>query len=121
MKRQILFLAVLFAAVLTASAQKKYNVFGVGFYNQENLFDTCHDEGKNDYDFTPNGSYKWNGLKYKRKLHNMAYALADIGTDMLPGVGCAVIGLSEVENSHALDDLVAQPELAERGYKYQAI
>ncbi len=107
--------------VLTASAQKKYNVYGIGFYNVENLFDTCHDVGKNDYDFTPSGSYKWNDLKYKRKLHNMAYALADLGTDMLPGIGCAVIGMSEVENAHALDDLVAQPELAARGYKYAHI
>ena len=57
------------------------------------------------------------GLKYSRKLHNMAYALADLGTDKLP-IGCAVIGVSEVENSNALDDLVAQPELAARGYKY---
>ena len=47
----------------------------------------------------------------------MAYALADLGTDKLP-IGCAVIGVSEVENSNALDDLVAQPELAARGYKY---
>jgi endonuclease/exonuclease/phosphatase family metal-dependent hydrolase len=47
----------------------------------------------------------------------MARALSDMGTDMLP-IGCSVIGVSEVENSHALDDLVAQHELAERGYKY---
>ena len=88
------------------------------FRSQENLFDTCHDEGKNDYDFLPTGSYRWNGLKYKNKLHNMARALADLGTDVLPGVGCAVIGLSEVENNKVLDALVAQPELAARGYKY---
>ena len=105
---------------LTMSAQKKYAVYGVGFYNQENLFDTCHDEGKNDYDFLPNGSYKWDKLKYTHKLHNMARALADMGTDMLPN-GCAVIGLSEVENSRALDDLVAEPELAARGYRYAHI
>ena len=111
----------MFLLTLSASAQKKYNVYGIGFYNLENLFDTCHDEGKNDYDFLPDGSYKWDKLRYERKLHNMAYALADMGTDMgdlkLP-IGCAVIGVSEVENSRALDDLVAQPELAKRGYKY---
>ncbi len=117
MKRPILLLAFFLLLALHASAQKKYNVYGVGFYNQENLFDTCHDVGKNDFDFLPDGSYKWNGLRYKNKLHNMAYALADLGTDMLP-IGCAVIGLAEVENSRALDDLVAQPELAKRGYKY---
>lgn len=99
-------------------AQKKFSVYAVGFYNQENLFDTCHDAGKNDYDFLPNGSYHWNGLKYSHKLHNMSTALADMGTDKLPGVGCAIIGMSEVENDKVLNDLVAQPALAARGYKY---
>lgn len=117
MKRFFLLFALACLFLLPASAQRKYSLYGIGFYNLENLFDTCHDEGKNDYDFLPDGSYKWNGLKYSRKLHNMAYALADLGTDKLP-IGCAVIGVSEVENSNALDDLVAQPELAARGYKY---
>ena len=106
---------------INASAQKKFNVYAVGFYNLENLFDTQHDEGKNDYEYMPNGSYKWNDLKYTRKLHNMARALSDMGTDMLPGVGCAIIGVSEVENAHALTDLCAQPELAARGYKFAHI
>ena len=105
-------------AFLPASAQKKYSVYGVGFYNQENLFDTCHDEGKRDYDFLPTGSYKWNAMKYNHKLSNMSRALADMGTDMLPNIGCAIIGLAEVENSKALDDLIAQPALSARNYQY---
>lgn len=118
MKKFLSVLALLLLIVQGSYAQKKFSAYGVAFYNQENLFDTCHDEGKNDYDFLPTGSYRWNGLKYKNKLHNMARALADLGTDVLPGVGCAVIGLSEVENNKVLDALVAQPELAARGYKY---
>lgn len=113
----MLILAAMLALAIPAVAQKSFNLYGIGFYNLENLFDTCHDVGKNDYDFLPDGSYKWNKLKYEKKLHNMAYALADLGTDKL-SIGCAIIGVSEVENSHALDDLVAQPELAKRGYKY---
>ena len=105
-------------AFLPASAQKKYSVYGVGFYNQENLFDTCHDEGKRDYDFLPTGSYKWNAMKYSHKLSNMSRALADMGTDVLPNIGCAIIGLAEVENSKALDDLIAQPALSARNYQY---
>ena len=105
-------------AFLPASAQKKYSVYGVGFYNQENLFDTCHDEGKRDYDFLPTGSYKWNAMKYNHKLNNMSRALADMGTDVLPNIGCAIIGLAEVENSKALDDLIAQPALSARNYQY---
>ncbi|MGN1262471.1 MAG: endonuclease/exonuclease/phosphatase family protein [Prevotella sp.] len=111
---------MLFFLLISASAQeKKFSVYAVGFYNLENLFDTCHDEGKKDYEFLPTGSYKWNEWKYSHKLHNMARVLADMGTDVLPkSVGCTFIGVSEVENSKVLDDLVAQPELSARGYKY---
>ena len=116
--KKTLALAAFIVLSLTAAAQKKFAVYAAGFYNQENLFDTCHDEGKRDYDFLPNGSYKWNGLKYTHKLHNMARVLADMGTDVLPGVGCAIIGLSEVENTKVLNDLTAQPALATRGYKF---
>lgn len=119
--KKILF--IITALLLTAigqvfSQEKKYSMYAVGFYNQENLFDTCHDEGKNDYEFLPTGSYKWNSLKYTHKLRNMAKALADMGTDMLPNVGCAFIGVSECENSKVLDDLTAQEPLAKRGIKY---
>ena len=99
--------------------EKKFSVYAVGFYNLENLFDTCHDAGKNDYEFLPGGSYKWNGMKYSHKLRNMAKVLAEMGTDFLPkSVGCALIGVSEVENAKALADLVAQEPLAARGYKF---
>ena len=101
-----------------ASAQKKFNVYGVGFYNQENLFDTCHDAGKNDYEFLPTGSNRWSGLKYTHKLQNMSRALADMGTDMLPGVGCAVIGVSEVENAKCLTDLCNQEPLLQRNMQF---
>ena len=85
MKRHLLFLAALLIVNLAASAQKKFSVYAVGFYNQENLFDTCHDEGKKDYEYLPNKG--WNGMKYTNKLRNMSKALADMGTDVLPNVG----------------------------------
>ena len=62
--KRYLFLAVMACMIcLMSSAQKKLLVYGVGFYNQENLFDTIHDEGKRDFEFLPNGSYRWDGLK----------------------------------------------------------
>lgn len=121
MKKFVLFLvmSLLGAAGVSQAQEKKFNVYAVGFYNLENLFDTCHDAGKKDYDFLPSGSYKWNGIKYSHKLANMARVLSEMGSDVLPAsVGCAVIGLSEVENSKVLDDLTAEPALAARGYKY---
>lgn len=114
-------LAIIMQSVLFLNAQTaqrgRFDVYGVAFYNQENLFDTIHDEGKNDADFLPDGSYHWDSKKYTSKLHNMAYALSRIGMHEIPQ-GCAVIGLAEVENARVLNDLVSQPELAERNYKY---
>lgn len=118
MKKFFFFLILMLTTSLLVSAQKKYSVYAVGFYNQENLFDTCHDVGKRDYDFLPSGSYRWNKLKYSHKLHNMARALSDMGTTILPGVGCSVIGLAEVENDKVLTDLCNQPELKQRGYQF---
>ena len=104
---------------ISTSAQKKFSVYAIGFYNVEKLVLIQHMmKGKNDHDFTPTGSYQWNEMKYSHKLHNMASVLAEMGTDVLPNVGCAVIGLAEVENDHVMSDLTAQPELAKRGYKY---
>ncbi len=119
MKR--LFIVVgLCAVLLTAvSAQeKKFGMYAVGFYNQENLFDTIHDEGKNDYEYLPDGAMKWNGMKYFAKLKNMASVLAEMGRDKLPNAGAAVIGASEVENSRVMADLVEQPPLKERGMQF---
>ncbi len=120
MKKRVGFLlTALMACVVVAMAQQKqYQVYGVGFYNLENLFDTVHDVGKNDVEYLPNGANKWGSVKYTNKLHNMARAVADMGTDVLKGVGCAVIGVSEVENANALTDLVNEPELKARGFKF---
>ena len=118
MKKQLLFLVALLFCLTAAAQEKRLHAYGIGFYNLENLFDTCHDAGKNDYEFLPSGSYRWNGLKYSSKLHNMAQALSDMGTNVLKGVGCSVIGVSEVENDRVLSDLCDQPVLKARGFKF---
>lgn len=124
MKKTFLTIIGVVAMVVLTSAKpvgdnntgKRTIYAGIAFYNQENLFDTIHDEHKNDYDFLPNGSYHWDGMKYKHKLHNMATVLSQLCTERVKG-GAAFIGLSEVENERCLNDLLAQPELAERGMK----
>ncbi len=119
MKKIFLFVILItFLSSGVSAQQKKFNLYAIGFYNLENLFDTIHDEGKNDYEYLPEGTNKWNAVKYENKLDNMSKTLADMGTDMLPNVGCALIGVSEVENSHALDDLIARKPLKDRGMKY---
>ena len=56
-------------------------------------------------------------MKYEAKLHNMARVLSELCTDKLPQ-GPAVIGVSELENHLALEDLLHQPSLSGRGLKY---
>ena len=110
-------LIVMLMLSLAAQAQKKYSVYAIGFYNLENLFDTIHDPGKNDYEYLPDGTNKWNAIKYEHKLANMSKVLSEMATDMLP-VGCAAIGVSEVENANALNDLVSQKPLKDKGFQF---
>lgn len=114
----LVFVSLLFSSVCIAKSKKAQALYSIGFYNLENLFDTCHDEGKNDYEFLPDGSYQWTSEKYKNKLHNMARVLADMGTDKLPAVGCAAIGVAEVENAKCLTDLCNEPVLKSRNFQF---
>lgn len=119
MKKYMALLALAFLFGMSASyARKELKTYGIGFYNLENLFDTCHDAGKNDYEFLPDGSYHWTGKKYAHKLRNLARVLAEMGTDKLPGVGCAAIGVAEVENAGCLTDLCNQEPLKARNFKF---
>jgi hypothetical protein len=106
-----------FFVLMVYGQEKKYALYSVAFYNLENLFDTIHDEGKNDYEYLPNGANQWNTMKYKAKLKNMAEVLSKLSTDKLP-MGPAIIGVSEIENYRVLEDILKQPALADRGYKY---
>lgn len=110
-------LLLLFAAAAAGQgSEKRYALYGVAFYNQENLFDTVHDYGKNDYEYLPQGTMKWGTMKYTAKLRNMSKVISELCTSKLRA-GAAVVGLSEVENRRVLDDLVKQPALAARNYQ----
>ncbi len=87
----------------------------IGFYNLENLFDTYHDEGKNDYEYLPDGANEWTEAKYAKKLQNMARVIDEMHKDN--GAWHAVLGVSEIENRHVLEDLVAEPAIAEANFQ----
>ena len=87
----------------------------VAFYNLENLFDTIHDEGKNDYEYLPDGGMKWTSLKYEHKLDRMAYAISQLGTDEDPR-GAVCVGVAEVENIGCLNDLCERLKQHHRNY-----
>ncbi len=118
MNKKALMLAVsLFFLLTTAFSQEKkaYKISCIAFYNLENLFDTINQPNVFDEEFTPTGSSQWGTMKYTNKLHNMAYAISQIGSDYVPN-GPSILGVSEIENKQVLKDLIAQPELKNSNY-----
>ena len=116
MKRYIyILIAVLLVAAPWRADAAKHRSYVIGFYNLENLFDTVHDEGKNDYQYLPDGQNQWTEAKYAKKLHNMATVIRAMKEDN--GAWHTVLGVSEIENRHVLEDLVSQPEIEEANYQ----
>jgi hypothetical protein len=107
MGRSVLFIiVVLFLKLSMVSAQdQKVKMACIAFYNIENLFDTINDPSINDEEFLPDGPKRWNSEKYYLKLNNIAKVISLIGDDYGIG-GPVVIGLSEIENTGVLQDLV---------------
>ena len=110
------FVAALVVLTMSLPAQagnpRKYII---GFYNLENLFDTYHDDGKNDYEYLPDGGNQWTEVKYQKKLKNMAKVIAAMKADNKQWH--AVLGVSEIENRHVLEDLVADSQIADANYQ----
>lgn len=117
MKRTFLFALLFTLSSFICSAQNKFKVLALGFYNVENFFDTIDDPNKKDEDFTPNGSYHNTPEVYAQKLYNMSKVFSLMGTDMTPD-GPAIIGMAELENDNVLKDIVVQPSIKDRNYKY---
>lgn len=111
MKKILLIVAIAFLASFAGISQgKQYQVYGVAFYNLENLFDTINNNGKYDLEFSPEGPRQWNSEKYHSKLKNMSYAISQMTTSTTP-MGPAIIGVSEIENRSVLDDLVKEESI----------
>ncbi len=114
--KRILILIFISLSIFTSYAQRQYKVACIAFYNVENFFDTIHNPGKRDYEFTPNSSKHWNTQKYDLKLAHIATVIQKIGTDYVK-TGPIIIGLAEVEDRRVLEDLVKQPQIANRHYQ----
>ena len=110
----LLVIAVLMCSCGQAQVAPAHKVV-VAFYNCENFFDTNDNPDKNDDEFTPAGKYHYTQKIYDKKLHNIATVIQGMGA----AGGLAILGVAEVENNTVLNDLVHQPELARRGYRYE--
>ena len=81
--------------------------------NCENLFDTQHDEDKQDEEFTPDGTRRWTRTRYWRKLNAIAQEILSCSEE-LP----TLVALVEVENDTAMHDLTRRSLLRNAGYEY---
>lgn len=100
---------------ITAQTKKTFKIHTIAFYNLENLFDTINDPTKFD-EASPMMELKSNRSEiYKKKIHNMAHVIADIGFDDTHNSPVA-IGVSEVENREVLEDLINDPQLLDKNY-----
>lgn len=104
MRKLIVFFSFWFSVTIVVAQNTERKLYSIAFYNLENLFDTIHDAGKNDYDFLPDGSYRWTAKKYEAKLHNLSDVLSSLSRNLVPE-GPAVIGVAEVENHRVLTEL----------------
>ena len=86
----------------------------VAFYNVENLFDTIHDIGKNDYEFLPNGKYNWDSSAYSLKLNHIARVIGALNDWR----GADLVALAEVENKRVLIDLINTTSLKHMDYRF---
>lgn len=97
---------------------QKAEIFSVGFYNLENLFDSEDDPNTFDEDYTPQGRRQWTNGMLKQKIDHLAQAIHQIGyaTTRRPPL---ILGVAEVENLRVLKMLVDHEILVP--YQYQIL
>ena len=98
MKKTTIFVLLALCFTSAFGQKKQYQVSAIAFYNFENLFDPEDDPQKDDDEFTPTGANHYTEEVYRKKLHNLATVIAQLGTDVNPD-GPAILGTAEVENA----------------------
>ena len=97
--------------------KKKEDVYSVGFYNLENLFDTIDDPDTLDDDFTPKGMKKWSNKRYKKKLYKLAKTISEVGNESRINFP-VLMGVAEVENERVMQDLIDAEPLRDINYGF---
>ncbi|MCG8183383.1 endonuclease/exonuclease/phosphatase family protein [Tenacibaculum piscium] len=108
-------ICVSFSECFSQSAQKKYKIRTVGFYNLENLFDTVNDIEKND-EASPIMEIKGDKQQiYWDKIDKLGDVILQLGAEKTK-TSPAILGVAEVENRKVLEDLVASKNLKDKNY-----
>lgn len=95
----------------------KEEIFTVGFYNVENLFDTIDDPKKADDEYLPESRKKWNVKRYVGKIKKLSSVISQLGTNYSANMP-VIVGLVEVENSQVVQDLISHNNLEGGSYGY---
>lgn len=88
--------------------------YSILFYNVENLFDCENDSLKLDDEFTFNGNKHWTYNRYKRKLNQISKTILSVNQWNSP----VLVGMCEVENQKAINQLIYETGLNNLHYKY---
>lgn len=99
------------------SSKQEKDLYTIGFYNVENLFDTTDDPETLDDDFTPRGKKKWHFKRYQNKIKKLSSVISQMGAERSL-YAPAIVGLVEVENSKVVQDLVYHPNLSKHYFDY---
>ena len=83
-------------------------------YNVENIFDTHHDEGKDDTEYLPDATCQWTEKRYWKKLDCIGKAILSCSEEGIPDL----VALCEVENEVTMHDLTKRSLLRNAGYEY---
>ena len=86
--------------------------------NCENLFDCRHDEGKNDYEYLPEATRKWDNRRYWSKQNSIARTILSCGGEGEEWTLPDLVALTEVENDSVMRDLTRRSLLRNAGYEY---
>lgn len=106
-------LVILLTTSLHAFAQNTKQLY-VGFYNQENLFDTIDNPLKIDEEWLPASTREWGTNRYHNKINHMALVIAAMNDSKGPDL----LGMCEVENDIVLRDLLAELDKKNLHYGY---
>lgn len=98
--------------LLHNSADTSDKTIRIMFYNVENLFDTQDDSIKNDNEFLPEGSRRWNNSKMYDKINKLYKVIVAVGGWSPPDI----IGLCEIENRFVISLLLNYTPLQKFNY-----
>lgn len=90
------------------------DVFRIGFYNLENLFDLEDDSLTRDESFTPEGSNRYTFARYDKKKNGLGRTILSLG-GWQP---VELMGICEVESKWAMEGLTKFSPLKNAGYAY---